>query len=87
MLIEEMAKTTRYYKEDPKGVSTVCKAMEDMRNEALEIGKEIGKERGREENLIENINSLMLSLNLTAQQAMDALQVPPDKQSGYLAKL
>lgn len=28
-----MAELTRYLKENPKGVSEMCKAMEDMRNE------------------------------------------------------
>ena len=57
----------------------MCKAMEDMRNEALE--------RGREEKLVENIRSLMQTLKFSAQQAMDALQVPLDKQNSYIAKL
>lgn len=29
-----MAERTRYLKENPEGVSEMCKAMEDMRNEA-----------------------------------------------------
>jgi len=33
--------------------------------------------------LLENIRSLMKMLNLTAQQAMDALKVPADKQAEY----
>lgn len=33
MIDEDMAAATRYYKETEKGVETVCKAMEDMRNE------------------------------------------------------
>ena len=60
-------------------MSIVCKAMEDMRNEALE--------RGREEKLIENIKSLMQTLKFTAQQAIDALRVPLNKQNHYIAKL
>lgn len=30
-----MANRTRYLKEDPKGVSEMCKIMEDMRSESL----------------------------------------------------
>ena len=33
MLIKELADRTRYFKETPKGVSEMCKAIEDMRNE------------------------------------------------------
>ncbi len=35
MNFELMAESTRYLKEDPKGVSMMCKIMEDMRNETL----------------------------------------------------
>ena len=34
MHYDELASKVRYYKEDEKGVATMCKAMEDMRNEA-----------------------------------------------------
>ncbi len=33
MHFDLMAERTRYLKENPKGVSEMCKAMEDMRNE------------------------------------------------------
>ena len=33
MKFELMAERTRYLKENPKGVSEMCKVMEDMRNE------------------------------------------------------
>ena len=37
-----LAKKTRYYKEDPKGVSEMCKAMEDMRkDQAIDIAKSL----------------------------------------------
>lgn len=41
-----MADKTRYYKENPKGVSEMCKIIEDMRNEAanakaIEIAKSL----------------------------------------------
>ena len=34
MNYEALAKKARYYKQDKKGVATMCKIMEDMRNEA-----------------------------------------------------
>ena len=39
-----------------------------------------GREEGREENLIENIRTLMKNLKLTAEAAMNALGISPDKQ-------
>ena len=38
-----LADRVRYFKEDEKGVSTMCKAMEDMRNEAHEEGRLEGR--------------------------------------------
>ena len=35
--------------------------------------------------LIESVRKMMKKLNLTAQQAMDILDVPADKQKEYLA--
>ena len=47
--------------------------MEDLQNEA------------KKETLLDNIRSLMKKLNMTAKQAMDALDVPADKQKEYVA--
>ena len=48
-----LADRVRYFKEDEKGVSTMCKAMEDMRNEAHEEGRREGKIEGKIEGRIE----------------------------------
>ena len=40
---------------------------------------------GKEKNLIENIRHMMKKLNMTAQQAMDILEVPAKEQKKYLA--
>ena len=79
MKIGLMAEGSRYWKENPKGVDYMCKAMEDMRKEAME--------KGIENNRLENIRNLMTTMNLTAQQAMDALLIPADEQEKYIALL
>lgn len=38
MIFDLMAERTRYLKENPKGVSEMCRIMEDMRNESLNEG-------------------------------------------------
>lgn len=44
MYYEVLAKKARYYKQDEKGVATMCKIMEDMRNEAaLDNARETAK--------------------------------------------
>ena len=51
----------------------MCKIMEDLQNEA------------KKETLLDNIRNLMRKMKWTAQQAMDALDVPADKQKEYAA--
>lgn len=53
----------------------MCKAMEEMRDET------------KDRTIVENIKSPMSTLKLSAQQAVDALQIPADQQDKYLAKL
>lgn len=51
MNFELMAERTRYLKEDPKGVSEMCRIMEDMRNESLQEGIKEGIKAGIKEGM------------------------------------
>ena len=79
MHFDILAERSRYFKENPKGVSEMCKAMEDMRNEALERGRIEGRAEGRAEgrlnNMIESVRSLKAKLGLNDQQVRDALSI------------
>lgn len=46
MYFDELAERVRFFKESKEGVSIMCKAMEDMRNESLQEGIEQGMKRG-----------------------------------------
>ena len=78
-MIHCFKETTRYYKEDPKGVAIMYEAFEEVSNE--------GRAEGREQNRLESIQNLMKTMTLTAQQAMDALLIPAGEQADLLAKL
>ena len=54
---------------------------------ALMKREEIGEKRGMEKFLIENLRSIMETLQVTAEKAMEILKVPKDKQDYYLSKL
>ena len=75
MQIELLCETTRYYKENAEGVEIMCKAFEEVRAEAAEHER------------LRNIKSIMDSLKLTAEQAMDALRIPEADRPKYLARL
>ena len=49
MNFEILADRTRYLKENPKGVSEMCRIMEDMRNESLKEGLQKGIKEGMKE--------------------------------------
>lgn len=74
-----MAERTRYLKENPEGVKEMCKAMEDMRNNACEEGKV--------EERLTSIRNLMETMKWTAEQAMDALLIPVSEHALYAHKL
>jgi len=74
-----LADRVRYFKEDKEGLQTMCKIFEDF-------GKEVAKEVAKG-TLLENIKSLMLNLNFTAEQAMDALDVPAEGRTDITNKL
>lgn len=77
MHYEILADRVRYFKEDVKGVETMCRAMEKMRKEAA-----------AEQNiltLLETLRNLMENLGLTTEQAMTAMGVS-EKEKGILMK-
>lgn len=79
MRIDLLRDVTRYFKETEEGVEIMCRAFEEVREEAIE--------RGRTEERIAVIRALMESLKLTAAQAMDMIRIPEAEQPKYLAML
>ena len=63
----------RLFKEDMKGVEAMCKAMEDMRKEAVV------------EDRLKTLRNLMKNLGLTAEQALVAMGIS-DSDKGILIK-
>ena len=61
--------------------------MEPLLEMAAEEAAEKASVETKKATLLENIRSLMKTMQLTAQQAMDALQIPEDTQKEYLPLL
>lgn len=61
----------------------MCKAIEDIREEA----RNEGIEQGAREKLLENVRSMVRNLGISARQALDVLDVPKSEQAGILAML
>ena len=71
MHFDILAERSRYFKANPEGAGEMCKAMEDMRNEALERGRV----EGCLNSLAESVRSLKAKLWLNDRQFMDALSI------------
>ena len=61
----------------------MCKVMEEIHNDGISIGET----RGAETERLKNIKSLIASLGITAEAAMDALKIAKSDQPKYLALL
>lgn len=75
MNYSELAEKVRYFKEDEKGIETMCNVMEDMRNETAR--------KASEQTKVLDIKNLMSNLKLTLGQAMDALSIPEKERTVY----
>jgi hypothetical protein len=76
-------KRLQYLKRDPEGVREMCRISEEIYNE----GVERGIERGARDRLLENVRSMTKNLKITAQQALDVLDVPKSEQTRLIAML
>lgn len=79
MYFQPLAERTRYFKENPKGVSQMCKVLEDMRNETAR--------RTKEETTLNLIKALMQTLNINSQDAMEKLLIPLEERPFYATHL
>ena len=95
MYSDVLAERVRFFKEDEKGVAAMCKVMEEIYNDGIAIGEVRGEARGEirgeirgaETERLKNIKTLISSLGITAEAAMDVLRIAKDEQSKYLALL
>lgn len=77
MYYKELADKVRYYKENEKGVASMCKVLEDMRNET------------EQKRIIIDIKNVMDSFGVNVEKAMEALKIPAaqwDMYAGYVEK-
>jgi hypothetical protein len=66
-----LADRVRYFKEDEKGVTVMCKAMEDMRNEARAEGKAEGRAEGSKENAISVARKMLKTERFSHEEIAD----------------
>ena len=70
-----LAERVRYFKENEEGVATMCRAMEEMRNDTAFKTK------------VEVIVKIMKNFNITVQEALRILEIPEAEHPRYLAAI
>ena len=82
-----LADRVRYFKRTEKGVQSMCKIMEDFGREvAEEVTKQVTKQV-TEQKILEHIKMLIKNLNLTLEEAMDALNIPSEDRAYYRSQI
>ena len=74
-------------KEIEEEVLEMCNLGMAVEMNGVKRGIQTGITQGREQSLLESIKKMMKNLKLTAQQAMDTLEIPKDDQARYAAML
>ena len=77
----------RELKETPKGVTEMCKELDELyaevRNEAIAEGRAEGRTNAE----LDLIQNAMESFGITAEKAMEALKISMESRAAYLKKL
>ena len=95
MYYEVLAERVRELKETSKGVTEMCKELDELyaevRNEAIAEGRAEGRAEGKTEGRtsaeLDLIKNAMESFGITAEKAMEALKISMENRSVYLKKL
>jgi hypothetical protein len=69
--------------EDVRRDSVMCQALQELMKDEIEEKLT----NAETETQVKNIKVIMKNLKYTAEQAMDALEIPQQKRSTYLSKL
>ena len=69
------------------GLGLAMEAMEEGLQQGLRQGLQQGLREGEENGLLTALKNLMASMNMTAEEAINALRIPEEEKQKYLAKL
>ncbi|MBR1931392.1 MAG: hypothetical protein IJ833_07990, partial [Lachnospiraceae bacterium] len=81
----------RYLSREEGGKLNMCKGMDEWEAQAKSEGRKEGRKQGRsegiEESRCDSIKALMETMKWSAEQAMEALQIPAAERKKYAARL
>ena len=65
----------------------MCQALRDLMSDEIEKDVEEGRRAGPNDAIFDKIKKMMKNLQISAGQAMNALEIPASEQSKYIALL
>ena len=83
MKYAELADSVKHYKDTEKGRETVCEAVEKYGDKREKIGEARGEAKGS----TNAVRKLMQNMKLTAEQALDILEITGEKRTEILEQL
>ena len=83
MKYSELADSVKHYKDTEKGRETVCEAVEKYGDKREKIGEARGEAKGS----TNAVKKLMQNMKLTAEQALDILEITGEKRTEILEQL
>ena len=87
---KSLAEGIRQYKETEEGRDHMSEAVAKYGNkrekEGIKLGKKLGEKRGERKNQLLNVKSLMDTMKLTLEQALDALKITEQKERQSIIK-
>ena len=86
MHYEELKKRASFFKEEG-GRGKMCKIMDEIWQEGMAQGMERGMAQGMERNRLESLRTIMQTMRLSEDEAMNALLIPLEKRAKYKALL
>ena len=65
----------------------MCQALRDLMSDEIDKEVEEGRRAGQKDAIVDNIKKMMKNLQISAVQAMNALEIPVSEQNKYIALL
>ena len=83
MYSKVLADRVRVLKEPSEEGDNMCRELEALYLDGEKSGMEKGRREGRAEGIISSLKSLMATLGMSVEEAMNALRIPENERGTY----
>lgn len=84
---KELEDAVYHFKETKEGKAIMSESFKEFAERIAKEEYDFGREEGREEVRTSSIRSIMKNFKVTAEEAMDKLDIPKSERSKYMAML